>query len=247
MTTAVEWNSVESWISKNPQKTTTLPRARLAESIAFEKDTEDTKGWKTAHVNPATPLSVVLYAQDPLYGASSEGTRKSLLRDETTDLQEKATLHLKGRAWPLRKTAEGISGVGLEEERHSMWTEHGWRAICALRGCQLIVLNQKSKEMKFYPEDLRTWSEEVDTFFMDTSARCLYIPPKGLVLKKWIQEQEANSWVIEWPLPDGSIDELKALAEKVGVPMVKMTKDVLRRRIGEAQCLKLLESWQPFV
>jgi hypothetical protein len=245
MTTTVEWNTLESWISKNPTKQASLSRAHLGESVAFEKDTEDTKGWKTSHVSPATPLSVILYAQDPLYGVSSEGTRKSLLRDETTDLQEKATLHLKGRAWPLRKTAEGITSVGLEEERHSLWTDHGWRAICALRNCQIVLLDQKSKQVRFYPEDFRTWSDEIDTIFMDTSARCLYTPPKGLHFKKWIQEQEANSWVIEWPLPDGSIDELKALAEKVGVPMVKMTKDLLRRRIGEAQCLKLLDTWQP--
>jgi hypothetical protein len=247
MATAVEWTKLQSWMESNPYKTASLPRAHIGESIHFEQDAEDTKGWKTVHVSPATPLSVVLYAQDPLYSSSTQGTRKSLLRDETTDMQEKATLHLKGRQWPVRKTAEGIAGVGLEEERHSLWTEHGWRALCALRNCQLIVLNQKSKEMTFYPEDVRTWSEEVETLFLDTAARCLYVPPKGLLLKKWIQEQEAASWAITWPLPDGSMDELKALADKVGVPSVKMTKDVLRRRIGEMQSLQLLEKWQPLL
>jgi len=246
MTTAIEWNSVQSWISKNPFKDTCVPRAHFGESVQFEQEAVDTKGWKTCHVSPATPLSLVLYSQDPIYASSSLGARRSLLRDETTDIQEKATLHLKGRAWPVRKTAEGISGVGLEEERHSLWTDYGWRAICALRNCQIVVLHQKSKEVQFYPEDVRTWSEEVETLFIDSTARSLYIPPKGLVFKTWIQEQEANSWAIQWPTPDGSMEEMKALADKVGVSTAKITKDVLRRRIGEAQTLQTLEKWQPF-
>ena len=242
----IEWKTVESWISNNPHKDVSLPCARLNESIEFESEATDAKGWKTVHVSPATPLSVALYIQDAIYSSSSQGARKTLLRDETTDLQEKATLHLKGRTWPVRKTAEGLANIGLEEERHSLWTSHGWRALCVLRNCQFVVLNQKTKEMKFYPEDLRTWSQDIDTIFVDTTARSMYIPPKGLQFKQWIQEQEANSWVIDWPTPDGTMDELKALAEKVNVSTVKVTKDILQHRIGEAQCLKMLESWSPF-
>lgn len=244
MALCVEWNTLTSWIQKNPTKDVCVSRAHSTETAAVEQDKADTKGWTTVLVSPATPLSIVLFAQDPIYASSGLGARNSLLREETTDLQEKATLHLKGRAWPVRKTAEGISAVGLEEERHSLWTDHGWRALCALRECQLIILNQKTKEISFYPEDVRTWSEETEIIFLDSTARSMYIPPKGLHLRTWIQEQQANSWIIHWPTPDGTIDELKALAEKVGVGNGKATKDVLSRRIGEMQCLTLLGTWK---
>lgn len=248
MTTAIEWPTVQRWLDANPTKGLRLPLYQYAETVTLDKDIVDADGWKSVLVSPTTPLSAILMAQDQLYASSSVGARHSLLRDETTDLQEKAVLHLKGAGWPMRKTAEGISGCGLEEERRSMWTEHGWRAICELRECQLVLFDETNKEVLFYPEDVRGWSSERETLFLDVGARSLYTPPAGQTLSKIICLKEADSWAIHWPLLDKNlkVDELKKEADKAGVASDKVTKDILRRKVGRAQTLSILSSWPPF-
>lgn len=240
----VSWETVQQWIIKNPYQKHTLRQSYVEEHATVEKDSEDSKGWKTRSVQPATPLSAVLLLQDEIYTATPITARKAQLRDETTDLQEKAALHLKGRGWPVRRTAEGISAVGLEEERLSLWTDLGWRAMCQLRECQIILVDDKKKEIKLYPEDVTTWSSEIDTFFLNHTVTTILVPPSDFNLSSWLITQESENWTIDWPEVNGTMEELSAMAEKVGESCSgKITKDILRRRVSRAQVMKHLKSW----
>jgi hypothetical protein len=184
-------------------------------------------------------------AQDSYYEASSELSRRAALRDETTDLQEKAVLHLKGRAWPSRRTAEGLGACGLEEGRASVWPAIGWRAICALRECQILVLNEEKKEISFYPEDVRTWSNTVDTFCVDSECRFIWTRANAPVyLGAWLGAQETKGWTIQWPLAEGTMEELKIMASKCPESFVgKMNKDALQKKIGKSQSCQTLFKW----
>lgn len=246
----LNWSQVQSWISNNPySKSSLIPFVSSKQCIQGDIEMVDSEGWTKTSVNPATPLSAVLIAQDSDYQLSNENVRRSTLRDETTDMQEKAILHLKGRIWPVRRTAEGIAACGLEEGRSSQWPELGWRALCALRECQIIVVNNDKKSLHFYPEDVRTWSNEKDTICVDYECRYVWTHANtGSAVLKYISMKEAEAYTIEWPLAEGSMDDLKETYKKMNEPYSgqsgKLNKETLQKRIGRHQSLDLFSSWK---
>jgi ParB-like chromosome segregation protein Spo0J len=244
--TTLTWTQVQPWLLKNPQRTKCvgpfIPKNRRVEG---DIEVTDADGWAKLNVVPAMPLSAVLLAQDALYQATPEHARGAILRDETTDLQEKAVLLLKGRTWPVRRTSEGIVACGTEEGRASAWPSIGWRAICALRECQLLILNAEKKELSFFPEDVRAWSRDVDTFCVDSECRYVYThATPHSILSSWIAKYEEDGWTMTWPIMEGSMEELKALVLKLQITLVgKHNKEALQTRIGKAQSLQLLSEW----
>jgi len=181
-------------------------------------------------------------AQDLLYSGLNESGRRGILRDEVTDLQEKSVLLLKGRQWPMRRTAEGLVAVGLEEVR--TWPELGWSALCALRECQIVTLNEDKKLIHFFPEDVRTWSRDIPVLVMDYEVRYLHTPPAGFQLGLWLSQRETDGWSINWPLADGTMVDLKAKAESLYETISgKVTKDQLCKRVGRAEAVRLLAQW----
>jgi len=242
---SVTWPIVKSWIERNSFQTAALsPYISAHETIQGARDVEEEAGWVRTPVSPATPLSAVLLSQDTVYGASLVNGRYSLLRDELTDLQEKAMIHFKSRAWPVRKTAEGLAAAGIEEGRASSWPAIGWRAICALRECQIVVINEDKKHISFYPEDVRTWSSEIEVIYVEYEARYIWTASKGHSLSKWLSDKDFAKWTIEWPLADGTMEELKASAIKhnQNIPP-KTNKESLRARVGRAESISTFANW----
>ena len=238
--TALAWSTVCEWTAKNPHKAKSLtPYVVTNSTVSLAPDHIDSDGWTRITVAPATPLSAVLMAQDAVYQASTEASRRSVIRDETTDLQEKAILHLKGRQWPVRRTAEGLSACGIEG-RSSSWPAQGWRAMATLRDCQIIIVNHDKKEIGFFPEDIRGWSASLETIWVDYECRYIWTCD-GAKVSSWISERDAAGWTIAYPLADGTMDELKDAASKVGdVLNTKLNKEALRRRVGRSQSIKAL-------
>jgi hypothetical protein len=244
MATILEWSTIQSWIQRNPFHTTTLPPYTPAnQSAKGTPELSQLNGWSKTPVVPATPLSAVLLSQDALYNATYESTRRSLLRDETTDLQEKAIVHLKGRAWPVRRTAEGLAAVGLEEGRAASWSSLGWNALATLRECQFVVLNETKQTIQFYPEDVRTWSYTLDIIFIDHECRYIWTN-SSLSVHQMIHEkvlnQESNGWTIEWPLADGSMEELRTSTETLHLNSAGKKKETLRSLVGRGQSIHQL-------
>lgn len=239
MTETLSWNSVRTWLQGNPNGAQGLSAFIPATQAIITRETTDADGFIRVPVVPTTPLSAVLLAQDYIYQGSTEAARRSMLRDETTDLQEKAVLLLKGRQWPVRRTAEGIASAGMEEGR-TAWVDLGWEAVAALRECQIVVIDEDKKTVRFVPEDVRTWSTDIETIVVTHDCRMLWTKPTGktLALGHWIGQKDADGWTIAYPLVDGTMEELKALAAKsLEVMPSKATKDVLRKRIGRSQAI----------
>jgi hypothetical protein len=240
------WSQIQTWFDKNAHRHKCVsPYISSKDSIEGPATKIDDYGWNTIPAGPCTPLSAILIAQDTMYNASPESMRHSLLRDETTDLQEKAVLHLKGRAWPVRRTAEGIAACGLEEGRASNWSDLGWRALCALRECQLIIINEEKKQLHFFPEDVSTWSENTETFCVDHECRFVSTNPNASsILAMWLSKKESDGWAIQWIAAEGTMEQLKAeLATYNEILTSKCTKDVLTKKVGRAKSLHTLSSW----
>ena len=234
--------SLKGWVKKNPFQELSLKVYSGSESATPTQEHVQRDGWSKRVVTPSTPLSAILMLQDDIYESSPITARNGQLRDETTSLQEKAILMLKGRAWPLRKTAEGIASVGLEEERHSLWTPIGFRALCNLRECQLVVIHETKHTITFYPEDVRCWSKDVPVYIIDSSAHTIHIPPEPFSLVSWLQIQEVD-FMIEWPEQEGTMDELKTIAGKLGESTTKIVKATLQKKIGRTQSIQILKGW----
>jgi hypothetical protein len=239
MTEVLNWNTVRSWLHTNPNGTQTLSSFTPATHTIQTRETTDADGFIRVPVVPTTPLSAILLAQDYVYQGSTESARRTMIRDETTDLQEKAILMLKGRQWPVRRTAEGIASAGMEEGR-AAWVDLGWEAIAALRECQMVIVDEDKKTVRFVPEDVRTWSTDIETLIVVHDCRMLWTKPVGktLGLGLWVAQKDADGWTIDYPLVDGTMEELKALAAKsLEALPAKATKDVLRKRIGRSQAI----------
>lgn len=246
MASTLPWSTIHASIAKNPYKSASLanyiPTNQLAQ-VPLEQI--EPNGWNKQHVVPATPLSAVLLYQDCIYNATIESARRAMLREETTDLQEKAVLLLKGRGWPVRKTAEGIAAIGLEEGRASTWPAIGWRALAALRECQLVLLNEEKKTVEFYPEDIRTWSSQVETLFLEYECRYIWTPRQEskIQINTWLSEKERDGWSIGWPLADGTLIELRAASEKLNESAAGKRKETLQKSVGRAQAIHQFVSW----
>jgi len=243
MATILPWTKIYTSIAKNPFKSANISNYIPMNQTA-RGPTEDisSDGWAKLPVVPATPLSAVLLYQDCIYNSTIDSGRRSLLRDETTDLQEKATSLLKGRTWPVRKTAEGIAAIGLDEGRASSWPDIGWRALAALRECQLILLNEEKRTVQFYPEDIRTWSSQVETIFLEYECRYIFTCPR-VTLSTWISDKERAGWTIDWPIAEGSIIELRAASEKLNESAAGKRKEQLQKNVGRAQAIHQITCW----
>jgi len=236
----VSFEQVKMWVSKNHVHPVKLYEYLGKDTVNVPEDSQQSDGWSKRLITPSTPLSAILMLQDDIYNAIPTTARHSQLRDTTTELQEKATLHLKGRAWPVRRTAEGLAAVGLETEKHSLWTPLGWRALCYLYECQFVIFNDALKTVEFYPEDVRIWSKARPVYIMDSTAHTVLIGPEGYNLLVWICNYEKNGYLIAWPCMEGTLEEIKAAAVAVGEATVKITKDRLGAKVGRAQSVKAL-------
>lgn len=246
MASTIPWSTIHASVAKNPYKSASLanytPTNQMAQ-VPIEQI--DSNGWNKQPVVPATPLSAVLLQQDCIYNATIESSRRAMLRDETTDLQEKAVMLLKGRSWPVRKTAEGIAAIGLEEGRASIWPAIGWRALAALRECQIVLVNEEKKTVEFFPEDIRTWSSQVEIIFVEYECRYIWTPrQEGKVqINMWLSEKEREGWGIGWPIAEGSIIELRAASEKLNESAAGKRKEALQKSVGRAQAIHQFSSW----
>jgi hypothetical protein len=237
------WTHVQPWLAANPHTSTLKPFKPAGVSILGHPETDGLfPGWMKKAIAPSTPLSALLLAQDALYSGLTEDARRSVLRDETTDLQEKSVLFLKGRQWPIRRTAEGIVAAGLEEGK--TWPELGWEALCVLRECQLVVLNEDKKQIQFFPADLRTWNATTPIHILDHEVRYLHKQPSSFSLGLWLSQQEQAGWSIAWPTAEGTVVDLKAAAEKVNETIpARVSKDALAKRVGRAEAVHHLSHW----
>jgi len=239
----LSWTSVQPWLSVNPHNIHLIPFKNASTSVEGLPELQGIiDGWTKQPVHPATPLSAVLLAQDPIFSSLNEGARRTIIREEVTDMQEKSILMLKGRQWPIRRTSEGIVAVGLEEGRS--WPELGWTALCALRECQIITLNEDKKIIKFFPEDVRTWSVNTEVLIMDHEVRYLHKQAPKFQLCLWLSQKEVEGYIISWPLAEGSMVELKEKAEKLHQSIHgKVVKEQLCKRVGKAEGIHHLTSW----
>lgn len=244
------WEQVVSFLEKNPFQEKTLSYTPPALSIEPRVQLSEKRGWVLEKVEPPTPLSCLLMCVSSEYASLTVDMRRIFLRDALTSLQEKATKHLKGRAWPAKKTYDSIVAIS-ESEKASEWSILGLSAIAELYECQFIWFHDEKKTAQFIPENPRMWKADRPVYFLRTDARAILESPDDWTQKnlgEWIKEKEGAGWDIAWhvaPLEKLTLVELKEMAEKDGIQLPqKATKAVCAHTLAIGQTIALFNSWK---
>lgn len=243
------WPQIVSFLERNPfQEKTLTPYVKPSYAIEGAEGIPVKNGWTLTMVEPPTPLSCLLVLHDAEYASSTPEGRRVLLRERTTELQEKATTHLKGRAWPVRKTADGLVAVSTSEKA-TEWSQIGLEALAELYECQIVLFDTTAKTASFIPADPRNWSRERPVYFLRKDGRAVWDSPDGWSSAKlgaWCDEKEQEGWTLAYPVAKGTLAEMKVIAEKDSyVIPLKVTKDVYAEHLGRAQTIRLFVSWEP--
>lgn len=244
------WEQIVSFLEKNPFQEKTLAYTPPVLSIEPPPILSERKGWVLEKVEPPTPLSCLLMCVSSEYASLTVDMRRIFLREALTGLQEKATKHLKGRAWPVKRTYDSLVAIA-ESEKVTEWSILGLSAIAELYECQFVWFHDEKKTLQFIPENPRMWKEDRSIYFLRTDARAILESPEGWTQKQfgeWLKEKEGAGWDIDWhvaPLEKCTLTELKEMAEKGAIQLPqKATKAVLAHTLAIGLTLSLFHSWK---
>jgi hypothetical protein len=251
---ALQFETLKNWVSENKNQSIKLPvhldnLSRESSSSSSEGKTSsgssNINSWEAIPIEPATPLSCILYITNPMYSLTPVGARNSLLREKCTELQSTYTNVLKGRKFPICKTAEAI--IAACTGGSSACSSLGWKALCGLFGIQIVWFDETQKLLQFYPEELHTWTPEKPIYFFSCLANQVWNPPsnwKPIQLGLWLSDKENEGWRVKYEEADGTMEELKALGKELDVfPATKMLKADLCKYLGKAMAIKAIGKW----
>ena len=241
MTDVVSLEQVKSWLTTNKNI------FKIKKPTEFEATNTVSKenGWQSQSVEPATPLSCILYLTDSMYNHVPMSGRPGMLRTTCTELESSFTTILKGRQFPVRRTAEAI--VAASTGGSDACSALGWNALCRLYEIQIVWFDEGIKLVQFYPDTIDTWSQEIPIHFIGCLANQLWVPPsswKPADLGIWLANKENEGWRVKYNEADGTMDELRELASKIGYNLnTKVIKAELQKQLGKARAIKALGEW----
>jgi hypothetical protein len=241
MTDNISLSQVKSWISTNKNNFKFKKRVEYVETDTVVKE----NGWQSQSVEPATPLSCILYLTDSLYNHVPMSGRPGILRSTCTDLESSFTTLLKGRQFPVRRTAEAI--IAASTGGPDACSTLGWNALCRLYEIQIVWFDEGTKLIQFYPNAVDEWSSETPIHFMSCLANQVWVPPSSWKQKNlglWLANKENEGWRVKYNEADGTMEELRAIASKINYQLsTKVIKAELQKQLGKARAIHALQNF----
>lgn len=199
---------IRSAIQKNNTRSAELP--------IFNKEKEELRqivpkeslwGGGIRGLHPPRLMTAWLMEDDPLMVLAGHGYRATEVRDRTFELQQEAATGLKGnRKLPKAKVAEALATLKPTDEQTKLVAG----VLYVLKQIQTVCFDEEKKTFWSVPEDFRAWSKEYRTIVIDHKCERLLEFVEGFDFGKWITEREKEEWIIEWPISEGSFEEIKA-------------------------------------
>jgi hypothetical protein len=235
-----------NWIAKNPNKHH-LPDFQAKKTNDVTEEFQWDNSPKYLLPLPGS-LSCLLTFADPVFRYASENGQRQILRESILELEERIQKELVGRRWSRRKLCELVSAE-LAEKKPTMNAALE-EALCELYRVQKIMIHHNDKRISFYPEDLRLWKSDRKIFLSDSENMWLYEKEIASLpnLLTWLQTKEDEKWILEWPVADGKLEELrgelsaKGLVAHPRIPGEKVKKEDYARILGRAQAISTLAS-----
>lgn len=177
----------------------------------FEKELNTTNtlwGVTVRNITPANLITAMLMMEDPLMVLAGNGYKNTEVRDKTFQLlqESQVSIALKGnRKLSKAKIADAFGALKPTIDHTKVIAG----VLFAMRGIQTVLFNEKDKTLWTMPEDLRNWKNDKKTLWVDESCQKYLEITNELHLGKWISEREKEGWSINWPISEGSFEDIK--------------------------------------
>ena len=195
-------------------------------------------------MSPARLVTAWLTTVDPLMLVAGQGYRSTEVRDKTFELQKEALSHLRGnRKLTKAKMGDALSSIKPTTDQTKVIAA----ILLALKQVQTVCVDLDTKTYWTMPEDIRAWSSSYTTLWVDSRCEQMLDCSEGqLRLGKWLSDRDDEGWTVEWPIAEGSYEDIKARAGERGVtprtlqPGVKAKKEDWARALGKAEAIEHL-------
>lgn len=222
-------------IADNPTKHTTLP----VFTRTIQVNPRNTLwGGELRTLLPAKLMTAFNYLNDPLMILAGQAYVSTQVRDTSFQLQEKAVNTIRGnRKLTKVSMAEALSAMNPTVEQ----TKKVALILHQLYEVQTVCVDVDAKKVWTVPEDLRRWSS-APTLWID--ARCEHMidwsASKEVNLGEWLSDREDDGWTIEWPVAEGSFEEIKQkVTERHVLPRVpKPKKEDWAKTLGRCEAIE---------
>ncbi len=220
-------------IDQNPNKHATL---RWREPISTEGSPELWDCFSLKPLNPPGALSLLLLRKDPMYELGSLALRKQILTEQLMTLHERVDKELVGRRFPRKKIQDLLAGqVSATAPTDSFLLEE---VLCELFHMQKIVMDRRSKTIRFAPSDPRLWVSDRPVVFAEHDNCWSFQATESKSVTEWLEQKEQEGWTLSWPTADGKFEELKGLLLQLNqMPEGKHKKEELSKILGRHQAL----------
>jgi len=227
-------------IDQNPTKHTTL---LCGSPISTEGSPELWDCFSLKPLNPPGALSLLLFQVDPMYELGSPALRKQILTEQLMALHERVDKELVGRRFPRKKIQDLLaSQVSAQAPTDSLLLEE---VLCELFHVQKILMDRRSKTVRFAPSDPRLWVSDRPILFSEADNCWSFQASHSKPLSEWLEQKEQEGWKVSWPTADKKFEELKqVLLQSNSLPQGKYKKENLAEILGRRQTIALFQNLQ---
>jgi hypothetical protein len=218
-------HKIQSWAKENPNR----KREVTPIEISAVSDTQEGEaapatvagGWVPTPLEPPGPVGFYLWKTDPEFRAATPPVRRTILRDTILKVNERVEAELRGIKWQRKKILEQLAAQQTAAVSPPMDTHELDIGMCSLFGYQKLCVDEANKKVRFFPADPRTWSAELPVWGATAGSRAILHRPgeesvgKGLAL--WLSDREREGWTMDWPVADGTLEDIKGKMLQRGV------------------------------
>ena len=244
--------TLQGWAKENPHRKLTV----VPIEISAVSDTQEgidapatvAGGFVPTPLEPPGPLSLYLWKTDPEFRAGTAPVRRTILRDTILNINERVEAELRGARWGRKKIIEQLAAQQTSAVSPPMDTPELDTAMCALYGYQKLVIDEANKKIAFFPADPRLWTAEFPVWGCTMGSRAALHrsgeESVGQGLAQWVCDRERDGWKVDWPIYDGTLEEIKKIMEGrgtgVGVRLEKPKKADWAAALGRADAIAAL-------
>jgi hypothetical protein len=248
---------LQNWVKENPNR----KREVIPIEICTVSDTQEGEdapatvagGWIPTPLEPPGPLGLYLWKTDPEFRGGSPPVRRTILRDAIMTITARVDAELRGIKWHRKKVLEQLAAQQTSAVSPPMDTPELDTALCALFGYQKVSIDEANKKVEFFPSDPRKWSAEFPVWGATTGSRTVLHRPGeesvGGGLSAWLSDRDREGWKIDWPVADGTLEEIKKkMTERsvgVGPSLDKPKKADWAAALGRAEAISALAKIAP--
>jgi hypothetical protein len=217
--------TIKEWAGKNPHSAVTLKRTPLMlikpsnNEYIMEtyKFIPGPSSWTSDELAPAGIISYILWSRDPLFRVADKLLKRQIYNESILKLQFEMESKISGTKFSrsrrrLVEVLNSVTGTGLAE-KDKLLLQEVWAHILGVQFVKISTGTEGGRYISFIPS-VETWSPTKKIIFVDSNFNSVFIPPadghERKTLSSYISAVDAAGWTIEWPLADGSKEELDA-------------------------------------